>query len=198
MKDYSLEKVWDPLTRLWHWVLALVVSAGWYFGEFMSFTTIEWHFYCGYTVLGLMAVRLVWGLIGPKPIRLRSLFPSWATLKAYMATLGSRKPSGTRGHNPLGSLSVIAFLLLLTAQAGTGLFLESEEFFETAPLYSMVSESTVYRLTWWHKLLSKCILAVTLFHVTAIFYYWVWKRENLVRPMITGWKWVRNQSDKTG
>ena len=173
-----------------------MVSAGWYFGEFMSFTTIKWHFYCGYTVLGLMTVRLVWGLIGPKPVRLRSLLPSASAFKAYLATLGRRTPSGTPGHNPLGSLSVIAFLLLLTAQAVTGLFLESEDYFETAPLYHLVSDSMVGRLAWWHQLLSKCILALTVLHVVAIFYYWIWKRENLIKPMITGWKWVRNRSDK--
>ena len=143
-----------------------------------------------------MAVRLVWGLVGPKPIRFSSLWPKPAALKAYIGTLGKRTPSGTRGHNPLGSLSVIAILLLLTAQAGSGLFLESEDFFETAPLYNYVSDSTVARLAWWHELISKCILGVVVLHVVAVFYYWIWKKENLIRPMITGWKWVRNRSDK--
>lgn len=197
MQNYSLEKIWDPLTRLWHWVLVVAVSAGWYFGEFMSFTTVKWHFYCGYVVLGLMAVRLVWGLVGPKPIRLRTLLPSPSALRAYIGTLGNRTPSGARGHNPLGSLSVIVLLLLLTAQAATGLFLESEDYFETAPLYSAVSDSTVATLSWWHKLLSKFVLVVTLLHVAAVFYYWIWKKENLIRPMITGWKWVRKPTDKT-
>ena len=148
-------------------------------------------------MLGVIAVRLLWGLVGPRPIRLRALLPSPAALKAYIGTLGQRSPSGARGHNPLGSLSVIIILLLLTAQAATGLFLESEDYFETAPLYSMVSDSTVSTLTWWHKLLSKCILAVTILHVVAVFYYWIWKKENLIRPMITGWKWVRNPPDES-
>lgn len=191
MKGYSLEKVWDPLIRLWHWVLALVVTLGWCFGEFMSFTNIKWHFYCGYTLLGLILIRLIWGLCGPQPVRLSALFNSPRSIVAYLKNIKQRIPSGTRGHNPLGALSVIAFLILLTAQATTGLFLESEEFFETAPLFNLVSESTVWRLTWWHKLFAKCILGLVLLHVSVIFFYWIWKKENLIKPMITGWKWVR-------
>ncbi len=198
VRGYSLEKIWDPWIRLWHWVLAAVVSLGWYWGEFMSFTSVKWHFYCGYLVLGLIALRLLWGIWGPKQVRLRALIPSPSAFRAYLGDIGERSPSGIAGHNPLGSLSVIVLLLLLTAQATSGLFLEAEDYFETAPLYSVVSESTVATLTWWHKLLSKCILVMTLLHVLAIFYYWIWKRENLIRPMITGWKWVRNPPDKSG
>ncbi|MCR8923812.1 cytochrome b/b6 domain-containing protein [Dasania sp. GY-MA-18] len=191
MQNYLLKKIWDPLTRLWHWVLAVVVSLGWYFGEYMSFTFIDWHFYCGYAVLGLLAVRLIWGFIGPKPIRFSSLFTRPSVLIAYARTLGKRSPSGTPGHNPLGSLSVLALLLLLAAQALSGLFIESDVFFEAGPLAHLVTESTMGRMAWWHELLAQCILVMVVLHVAAIFYYWLWKKENLITPMITGWKWVK-------
>tara|TARA_R110000868_G_C10972732_1_gene770820 strand:- start:11258 stop:11848 length:591 start_codon:yes stop_codon:yes gene_type:complete len=195
LQKYLLEKIWDPLTRLWHWVLAVVVSLGWFFGEFMSFTRIEWHFYCGYTVLGLLAVRFIWGFIGPTPIRFSSLFFRPSALLHYARTLPKRSPSGTPGHNPLGSLSVLALLLLLAAQALSGLFIESDIFFETGPLAYLVTEATMSSLAWWHGLLAKCILVVAVLHVAAIFYYWLWKKENLIKPMITGWKWVKRAKD---
>jgi cytochrome b len=94
----------------------------------------------------------------------------------------------------LGSLSVIALLLVLAAQAGTGLFIETDDFFESGPLYGYVSEATINSLTWWHHFLSKVLLALVVLHLVAIVFYRLWKREDLIKPMITGWKWVRRKS----
>jgi len=195
MSKLERVKIWDPVTRLWHWTLATVVITNWIFGEFMSFDTVSWHFYLGYAVLGLLGFRLLWGLIGPEPVQWRSLFPRPATLKDYLGKVGKREPSGTAGHNPLGSLSVIALLLVLAAQAGTGLFIETDDFFESGPLYGYVSEATINSLTWWHHFLSKVLLALVVLHLSAILFYWLWKRENLLKPMITGWKWVRSKGE---
>jgi len=186
-------KVWDPVTRLWHWVLAAAVITNWIFGEFMSFDTVSWHFYLGYTVLALLGFRLLWGFVGPAPVRWCSLLPRPAELMSYIGKVGKREPSGTPGHNPLGSLSVIALLLVLAAQAGTGLFIETDDFFESGPLYGYVSEATVNSLTWWHHFLSKVLLALVVLHLVAILFYRLWKREDLLQPMITGWKWVRRK-----
>ena len=195
MQGYTLEKIWDPVTRLWHWVLVLSVGVGWSFGRFMNFDTIQWHFYLGYLVLGLMVFRFLWGFIGPRPVRFSALVPTPAGLFGYLRHAGQRKPSGTPGHNPLGSLSVILMLLSITAQAVTGLFIQSDDFFEYGPLAGYVSESVVNRMTWWHHLNADFILALVILHVGAILFYFAWKRENLVKPMITGWKWVRRDSD---
>ena len=94
----------------------------------------------------------------------------------------------------LGFAAVIALLLVLAAQAGTGLFIETDDFFESGPLYGYVSEATVNSLTWWHHFLSKVLLALVVLHLAAILFYRLWKREDLVKPMITGWKWVRTRS----
>lgn len=191
------EKIWDPVSRLWHWVLVIVVCVGWSFGRFMSFSTIEWHFYCGYTVLGLIVFRLFWGLVGPPPSRLSALVPRPRAFFQYLKRIAIRQPSGTPGHNPVGALSVILMLALLGAQASSGLFIESDDFFESAPLAYLVSDAVTNRLTWWHKTLADAILIVVALHVAAIFFYWIWKRENLIKPMFTGWKWVRDNSTRS-
>lgn len=195
MTDLHREKIWDPVTRLWHWVFATFVVVGWSFGKFMSFSTIQWHFYCGYTILGLLIFRYLWGFVGPAPVRYRALIPNPAQVFTYLKDFVSRNPSGARGHNPLGSLSVIAMMLLITAQASSGLFIVSDDYFESGPLSYLVSDAASNRLTWWHHLLSKFVLAIVCLHVAAIFYYLVWKKENLIKPMITGWKWVKQVSD---
>ena len=196
MGDLVRAKIWDPVTRVWHWALVAAVSLGWSFGEFMKFSTIQWHFYCGYTVLGLIIFRLLWGFVGPRPVRYAALLPAPRKLLAYLKEIHKREPSGSPGHNPLGSLSVIAMLVLLAAQASSGLFIESDDFFESAPLAHLVSDAVSDRLTWWHKLMAKLILAVVVLHVAAIFFYLLWKKENLIRPMITGWKWIKTTPGK--
>jgi cytochrome b len=196
LQGLTQEKIWDPVTRMWHWILVLSVGVGWSFGKFMSFETIHWHFYLGYLTLGLMVFRYLWGFIGPAPIRYRALLPTPGKLLIYLRHVGQRKPSGTAGHNPLGSLSVILMLLAITAQALTGLFIESDDFFESGPLAGYVTEAMVSRLTWWHHLNADFILILVVLHVSAILFNLIWKRENLITAMITGWKWVKRDNDK--
>jgi cytochrome b len=196
LQGFTQEKIWDPVTRLWHWALVLSVGVGWSFGRFMSFDTIQWHFYLGYFTLGLMVFRCLWGVVGPRPVRFAALLPTPRNLLAYLRHVGRRGPSGTPGHNPMGSLSVILMLLAISAQAFTGLFIESDDFFEYGPLAGYVSEATVSRMTWWHHLNADFILALVVLHVSAILFYLIWKNENLIKPMITGWKWVKRDSDQ--
>ena len=82
-----LEKVWDPLTRVWHWLLALTVTCGWLLGEYRDFDTIAWHMYFGYTTGTLVVLRLVRGCTGPAPVRLEALLPGPAALVACLRTI---------------------------------------------------------------------------------------------------------------
>ena len=193
MNELQREKIWDPVTRLWHWVLAFSVAVAWSFGTFMTFDNVRWHFYLGYLILGLMAFRLLWGLVGPRPVRWASLIPRPSAVRDYLRSLKKRQPGGAPGHNPLGSLSVIVMVGALIGQGFSGLFIEAEDFFEYAPLNGDVSKSTVKLMSSWHHTLSDVILVLVILHVTAIFVHLFWKRENLITPMITGWKWVRRQ-----
>ena len=157
----------------------------------MAFDTIDWHFYLGYTVLGLMLFRCVWGFIGPTPIRFKALLATPAQTLQYLKKMGGRAPSGSPGHNPIGSLSVIAMILSIILQAVTGLFIESDDFFESAPLAGYVSEGVIGQMNWLHHLNAKIILVLVGLHIFAILFYLLWKKENLIMPMITGWKWVK-------
>ena len=195
MQGLKQEKIWDPVTRVWHWALVVVIVTGWALGEFMDFDTIQWHFYLGYCALGLLAFRLVWGMVGPAPIRLSALWPRPKEITDYLRTMASRRPSGTAGHNPIGALSVIAMLLAITTQAVSGLFIESIDFFEYGPLAGYVSESVISRMTWIHHFNAKVILVLVATHLAAIIFYLIWKKENLIKPMITGWKLIKSKPD---
>ena len=180
------EKIWDPVTRIWHWALAASVITGWCLGQFRSFSIIEWHFYFGYTTGGLIVFRYLWGFFGPAPIRYRTLFATLPGLMVYVRHIASRDLSGTPGHNPLGVLSIIAIVLALTLQVISGLFSEDDGLFSSGPLASEVTSSTVRLMTRYHNLGSKVILALVGLHVGAIVFYLIWKRENLVTPDADG------------
>ena len=194
MKGYRRDAVWDPVTRVWHWLLAASVITGWALGEFRTFSIMQWHIYLGYLTAGLLVVRYVWGWVGPAPVRHRTLFVSLRGIPAYVRRIGDRRPSGVPGHNPVGALSVIAIVLALTAQVVTGLFSEDDALFFSGPLASEVSSGTVRWMTSYHNLFAKVVLVLAVLHVAAILFYLVWKRENLVIPMFTGRKWVREPS----
>ena len=195
MKGYRRERVWDPATRIWHWALAASVIAGWSLGEFRTFSVMQWHIYLGYLTGSLLLFRYVWGFVGPETIRHRTLLGSLRSLPAYLRQVGRRRPSGTPGHNPLGALAIIAMLLALTAQVLTGLFSEDDGLFFSGPLASGVSSATVGMMTGYHNLFAKVVLALVGLHVAAILFYLGWKRENLVTPMLNGWKWVRDRGN---
>jgi len=192
---YAKERVWDLPTRLFHWALVISVSAGWYLGEEMTFSTIEWHMWLGYATGGLIAFRIVWGIVGPPSARLSALFPSPGEVRDYLAHVFDRRPSGVAGHNPLGSLSVLALLATLFVQVGTGLFSESDDFFDGGPFASAVPDSVVRLCNEVHEISSGVLLTLIGLHVAALLFYLVWKGENLIRPMVTGMKLVRRRND---
>ena len=195
-EGYLREPVWDPVTRAWHWLLAATVVTGWAFGEFRTFSIMQWHIWLGYCTGSLLLFRYVWGWVGPHPVRHRTLFASLPGIPAYLRHAGRRRPSGVPGHNPLGALSVIAIVLVLTVQVVTGLFSEDDALFYAGPLASEVSSKVVKAMTSYHHLSAKAVLVLVVLHVGAALFYLVWKRENLITPMLTGRKWVRRNPEE--
>jgi cytochrome b len=185
------QPVWDLPTRLFHWALVASVSAGWLIGENMSFANIQWHFYLGYATGGLLVFRLIWGVIGPPSARLSALVPSPAALAAYLRDLPKREPTGAAGHAPLGALASLALLTTLSVQVVSGLLSESDDFFTEGPLAAYASSAVIRSAGAVHHTASEVLLYLVGLHVAAIAFYALWKRENLVRAMITGRKPVR-------
>lgn len=188
-------KIWGLPIRLFHWALAGSVLTGLYLGEFRSFTNINLHFYFGYATGVLLLFRVVYGFAGPEHARFSNLFRSLRGMGAYAGGVLRRAPSGVPGHNPLGSASVIAMLLALAVQVITGLCSEDDSLFSEGPLASYLDSGTVLKMTAWHYWSSRVVIGLVSLHLAAIAFYALWKRENLVVSMITGWKRVRADKD---
>lgn len=189
-----LEKIWDLPTRLFHWLLAASVIAGWYFGEFRTFSTIDWHFYLGQATGWLLVFRLFWGFYGPAPARFSTIIPSRGALFGYLRHLWRRTPSGIAGHNPVGGLSVAALLIVLSVQVICGFFSEDDGLFASGPFVKFASPNWVLFAGGIHHKSSLVLLMLVVLHVAAIAFYHLWKRENLILPMISGWKRVRSRN----
>lgn len=189
--NFKKARVWDLPTRVFHWLLVLSVCTGWLLGDNLSFSNINWHFYLGYMTIGLLVFRLIWGFIGSAPARLSSLLFSPGEIFGYLRRIGRREPSGVAGHNPIGALSVIAMLVALTVQVATGLISESDDFFTSGPFAGYVDDAVVQAANAVHEINSKILLVLVATHVAALLFYWIWKRENLVGPMLTGSKWIK-------
>ena len=188
-------KLWDPALRLFHWALVICVVTTWVLGRYGP-NIMTLHFYLGYAVIGLLAFRLVWGLFGPAPARFSHFLFGPRTTLSYMSKVGRREPSYWPGHNPMGALAAFGLLGLLALQALTGLFADPEDFINVGPLANQVSTDTARMALGWHYRGSLVLLALVVLHVGAILFYKTWKREDLVRPMITGWKAVRQNPDQ--
>lgn len=177
-------KVWDAPTRLFHWMLVALVAT--------SYVTarngwIDWHFYAGYAILTLVVFRILWGLLGSETARFSSFVKAPGAALAHLKHLLRREPEPETGHNAAGAYMVLALLALLLFQAISGLF-SNDGLFTSGPLAALVSGETSDRLTVLHGISFDLIAIAVALHVAAIFAYALLLRQDLVRPMITGWK----------
>jgi cytochrome b len=184
-------RVWDLPTRLFHWsLLALVVTA--FVTQKIGGNAMVWHGRCGLAILGLLVFRMVWGIAGSTYARFTTFVRGPRAIRDYLAG----RWQGL-GHNPLGALSVLALLGVLALQASTGLFANDDIAFE-GPLYPLIDKALSDGFTSIHKLLEPALIALVLAHVGAILFYAHVKKDNLVKPMLTGWKLSEHGEDARG
>ncbi|MDS4026912.1 MAG: cytochrome b/b6 domain-containing protein [Candidatus Contendobacter sp.] len=178
-------KVWDLPTRLFHWTLVALLITQWLTAEASS--TMDWHVRGGYAVLMLVLFRLIWGFVGSDTARFRDFVRGPGAALEYARSLLRGETPYYLGHNPLGAWSIIALLLLLLIQAGTGLF-ANDDIMTEGPLYAWVSKGTSDWLTTIHKLNFNLLLLVIAVHLSAVLFYLLVKGENLIHPMLNGCK----------
>ncbi len=173
-------RLWDLPTRLFHWLLVLAVAGAVISGQ-LGGNLIVWHGRLGLLIAGLLVFRLVWGFIGSTYARFGQFFPTPAKIRAYL----SGQWHGL-GHNPLGALSVFALLGLLTVQVSTGL-LANDDIAFVGPLYDLIDKELSNQLTSLHHKIGDLLIILVGLHVAAIMFYAHVKKQNLVKPMVTGW-----------
>lgn len=176
--------LWDLPLRIFHWSLVIAVTTAIVTAK-IGGDWMELHGKAGLTIIGLLAFRVTWGVVGSTHARFLNFLPTPGRIINYL----KGQWQGV-GHNPLGALSVFALLGLLAAQAISGLFSNDDISFE-GPLFSLVDKDLSDRLTSWHHQLSNVLLILIGLHVAAVLFYVLIKKNNLIKPMITGWKDIK-------
>jgi cytochrome b len=178
-------RIWDAPTRLFHWALVVLVGCAWLTQELGR---MELHFLCGYSILTLLLFRLAWGFAGSDTARFSRFLKSPLAALQHLAHLHHREPDTEIGHNAAGGWMVLLMLLTLAVQVGTGLFSNDRRTRAHGPLAGHVSKAASDLLSSVHSACFTVLLVLVGLHVLAVMAYAVVKRQNLVRPMITGKK----------
>jgi cytochrome b len=177
-------RVWDAPTRLFHWMVVSLVGCSWYSADH-GFMTL--HLWSGSLLLTLLLFRIAWGIVGSTTARFRDFLGPPTKVIGYFKALASDKKPLYAGHNPAGGLMVTALITMLLAQVATGLFSNDGIRFH-GPLAFWVSTESSDFLTELHGTLFNVILLLVWLHLVAVFFYMFVKGEDLVKPMLTGYK----------
>lgn len=175
-------KIWDWPLRLFHWSMVMVVSAAIGTGM-VGGNAMQYHELLGITLSGLLGFRLAWGVVGTRTARFVHFVRGPHSIIAYL----QGRWQGI-GHNPLGALSVIALLALFGFQAVSGLFANDDIAFK-GPLNKLVDAAVSDFLTGLHQNMLWWMVGLIGLHLVAVAYYHWIKKDELLQPMIRGWKW---------
>ena len=182
----SLIKVWDPLIRVFHWALVLAFFIAYITEE--DFLSI--HTFAGYSVLGLILFRIIWGLIGSRHARFSDFTYSVKEIKTFLKNTLQLKAKRYMGHNPAGGAMILLMLvsILITTFSGIVVYGAEEQ---AGPLASLFTQSHSF----WgeafeeiHEFFANFTLLLALIHVSGVIIESLIHKENLVKSMIDGMK----------
>src|SRR3972149_3924196 len=174
--EIAMEKkrilVWDLPTRAFHWLLAVSFAGAFLTAESERYRDI--HVTLGYTMLGLIAFRLVWGLVGTRYARFSSFPLGLRSVVRYFKSLLTRSPQHYPGPNPAGSGAICAMLAMARRAGATG--------------YAAYHEIGGEWLAELHEGAAGAMLGLVLIHIGGVSLRSLIHRENLVGAMLSGYK----------
>lgn len=175
--------VWDIGVRLFHWSLVASFATAY----FTQADEYDLHLYAGYSVLGLLAFRIIWGFAGTRYARFSSFLFRPGVVLDYVRNMINLRPPRCLGHNPAGGVMIVLLLLCILVIALSGIALDAGEN-RAGPLadtrlflYKDIAEGV-------HEGATNTALVLVLVHLLGVLYSSLINRENLVRAMITGRK----------
>jgi cytochrome b len=172
------EQLWDPLIRIFHWSIAAIFVANYFFNEAGD----DWHQWLGYVAVAWLLVRFFWGFLGKGAARWDDFFPTRTNLAQHLTALIKGEPYHRRGHSPLGGLVMILMMLCILALGITGFMMAEIDYFW--------GEDWVLNL---HSWIANTLLSLVLIHIFAALFESYCLKENLPLSMITGKRRVENK-----
>lgn len=98
------------MARAFHWSLVAAFAFAWLSADEVQ----PVHESAGHTIAGLVALRLVWGLIGGRYARLSHFLKGPGSTLIYLRTMLRGTERRHVGHNPAGAAMILARLLGLS------------------------------------------------------------------------------------
>lgn len=171
--------VWDPLVRLIHWSLAFAILLNGAITDDES----KLHEWVGYVALGLVGLRLIWGIIGPRHARFSTFPPSLPASISHVGSLLADAGKVHLSHNPLGALMAYNLWLTVIALGVTGYMMTTVRYFGIDWVEDL------------HELAFDWLLISVALHVAGVGFDSRRSGVNLIRAMITGRKRIPHGTD---
>lgn len=165
----------DAPTRVFHWLLAACFTGAYLTGDSEHWRLV--HVTLGYTMAGLMGFRIVYGFVGPQPVRWHALRRRLGGMPAWLRQLVSAHTWASAPHwrqaQPLAmALAIAAVLALIAPVVLSG--------------YATYNDWGGEWLEELHEFFANLLLAVVLSHLGLIAGVSLLRRRNLAQPMLTG------------
>jgi cytochrome b len=164
--------VWDAPVRTFHWLMVICFAGAWITAESERWRLL--HATLGYTMAGLIAFRVVWGLVGTKHARFSSFVRAPGAALRYLGSLVRGAPEHHVGHNPAGALAIVALLGVAAVVVLSGW-----------ATYDGVATHWMEEL---HEGAAEALMALAVLHLAGVVVSSWLHRENLVAAMVTGRK----------
>ena len=171
-------KVWDLLVRVFHWSLVALFIIAYATGDEVE----RVHIAAAYAIAGLIVLRLVWGVLGPRHARFSTFIRTPREVFAYLRDTILLKAPRYLGHNPAGGAMILALLAMLTGTCITGYMMTTDAYWGAKWLEHV------------HEVVANLTVALIALHVLGVLIASFEHRENLVKAMITGRKRVTQGS----
>jgi len=164
-------RLWDPLIRVFHLSVAAVFIANYFFNEAGD----DWHGWLGYYAGAWLAVRLVWGFVGPRSARWADFWPTAKRLREHARALLQGRGGHRLGHSPIGGLVMLLMMAAIASLALSGFLMQ-----EVDALWGADWPLAIH--TW----SADALLVLVIVHVAAALLESLRLRENLPLSMLTG------------
>ena len=191
--------LWDPVVRLTHWALAVVVIGN----ALITRPGGATHAWLGWIGAGVLILRLGWGLVGAREARFSAFPPRPRAALGHMAYLVAGRPGSYVSHNPAGAVMVYALwaslgLVIQTGMMLTGFATPVEIAAQKAAVASGdwaslaagtasgLSRETRHLLGDVHAVMANLMLVLAVAHVAGVALESAAMKRNLVRPMLLG------------
>jgi cytochrome b len=179
----EMTRVWDLGVRVFHWLMVAAVATALVTGLSGPRNLLNIHIAASAAIGGLVAFRVLWGLMGSTYARFSSFPIHLTAINANLAGLVAGRRSRYRGHNPLGSLMALALLAIISLSVMTGVItlggVDKQGPLAFAVTY--VSGKAAQRL---HLALAYGLLALIAGHLLGVAYESIQARTNLPLAMI--------------